>query len=456
MTDGILLTRSTATAMLRRYDTIIIDEAHERSLNVDFLLGYLKQLLPQRPDLKVIITCATIDPESFAQHFADGARPIIEVSGRTYPVEIRYRPLVAEATEDDDDDRRREAATDRLPRRHHRRARELDREPARRCARVPPRRDRDPRCRGRRPRPRTCPGTEVLPLYGRLSAAEQHRVFEPSAAPGIRRRVVLATNVAETSLTVPGIRYVIDAGTARISPLQRAGEDPAAADRGDLAGVGATSARAARAAPATASRSGCTPRRTSTRAPEFTEPEILRTNLAAVILQMLSLGLGDIAAFPFLHAAGLARHQGRRSTCSPSSARSDRRRREPAHHARSAASSRSCRSTRGFARMLIEAKRHGVAPRGPGDRRGPDDPGSARAPAREARRRPTGARPFADPTSDFLTLLTSGTTSRSKQTELSRQRVPAAVQGRVPQLPARARVAGPLPAARSGWPSRSG
>src|SRR6476620_10317672 len=204
MTDGILLAELQRDRDLRRYDTIIIDEAHERSLNIDFLLGYLKQLLPRRPDLKLIITSATIDPERFAQHFASHGTPapIIEVSGRTYPVEVRYRPLAGETREEDRDqvtgicqaveELWTEGTGDILV--FLSGEREI--------------RDTADALTGM-----SLPHTEILPLYARLSAAEQHRVF--GAHTG--RRIVLATNVAETSLTVPGIRYVIDAGTARIS-----------------------------------------------------------------------------------------------------------------------------------------------------------------------------------------------------------------------------------------------
>ncbi|MGZ4699115.1 MAG: DEAD/DEAH box helicase, partial [Oryzihumus sp.] len=204
MTDGILLSEMQRDRDLRKYDTIIIDEAHERSLNIDFILGYLKQLLPRRPDLKVIVTSATIDPERFARHFArDGVpAPIIEVSGRTYPVEVRYRPLAGETREEDRDqvtgicqaveELWTEGSGDILV--FLSGEREI--------------RDTADALTGM-----SLPHTEILPLYARLSAAEQHRVFGSHTG----RRVVLATNVAETSLTVPGIRYVIDAGTARIS-----------------------------------------------------------------------------------------------------------------------------------------------------------------------------------------------------------------------------------------------
>ncbi|NUT57387.1 MAG: DEAD/DEAH box helicase, partial [Agromyces sp.] len=227
MTDGILLNEIHHDRDLRRYDTIIIDEAHERSLNIDFLLGYLKRLLPRRPELRVIVTSATIDPESFARHFTDAAgepAPVIEVSGRTYPVEVRYRPLVAESPstgsgEESDDEGA--AAEDRDVQRGILDALdELDREERGDVlvflSGESEIRDAEAAVRAHATR-RGGAETEVLPLYGRLSSADQHRVFEPSKVAGLRRRIVLATNVAETSLTVPGIRYVVDAGTARIS-----------------------------------------------------------------------------------------------------------------------------------------------------------------------------------------------------------------------------------------------
>ncbi|MEQ6897413.1 ATP-dependent RNA helicase HrpA [Microbacterium sp. KR10-403] len=289
MTDGILLNEIHRDRLLRKYDTIVVDEAHERSLNVDFLIGYLRRILPRRPELKVIITSATIDPESFAKHFAepDGTpAPIIEVSGRTYPVEIRYRP----GTETDDDIEPLTAAL-----------RELDREPAGDVLVFLPGeaeiRDAMDAVRGMYAK--DAAPTEVLPLYGRLSAAEQHRVFERSTVAGVRRRVILSTNVAETSLTVPGIRYVVDAGTARISrysnrsKIQRLPIEPIS-----QASAMQRSGRAGRTAPGIAVRLYAEDD-FQTR-PEFTQPEVLRTSLAAVVLQMLSLGFGDIADFPFL------------------------------------------------------------------------------------------------------------------------------------------------------------
>lgn len=297
MTDGILLNEIHRDRLLRRYDTIIVDEAHERSLNVDFLIGYLTRILPKRPDLKVVITSATIDPESFAKHFAgpDGTpAPIVEVSGRTYPVEVRYRPAArpgkgAESAESDDVD----GITAAL--------RELDREPAGDVLVFLPGeaeiRDAMDAVRGMYAK--DAAPTEVLPLYGRLSSAEQHRVFERSAVAGVRRRVILATNVAETSLTVPGIRYVIDTGTARISRYSnRSKIQRLPIEAISQASAQQRSGRAGRTSPGVAIR--LYGEEDFASRDEFTEPEILRTSLASVILQMLSLGFGDISSFPFL------------------------------------------------------------------------------------------------------------------------------------------------------------
>lgn len=314
MTDGILLAEIQRDRMLRRYDTIIIDEAHERSLNIDFLLGYLKQLLPRRPDLKVIITSATIDPELFARHFAKQTdshsakqtddhsdhsgtpAPIVEVSGRSYPVEVRYRPLSLEipVTSQDPDDEDTEVV-DRDPTDAIGDAvRELQAEGDGDIL-VFLSGEREIRDTADSLRDMRLPRTEILPLYARLSAAEQHRVFESHTG----RRVVLATNVAETSLTVPGIRYVIDPGTARISryslrtKVQRLPIEPIS-----QASARQRSGRCGRVADGIAIR--LYSEDDFEARPQFTEPEILRTNLAAVILQMTALGLGDIEGFPFV------------------------------------------------------------------------------------------------------------------------------------------------------------
>ena len=356
MTDGILLAEIQSDPMLRRYDTLIIDEAHERSLNIDFILGYLARLLPARPDLKVIITSATIDSDRFARHFGtwEGTpgsgrliepAPVIEVSGRTYPVEIRYRPLgpttpssytseacaqQADEAEDSADKQGSgpmqlvlEDPDDELATLGYGMGEDIDVETAI-CHAVdelsaegdgdilvflPGERDiRDTEAalldhlkgRGRRAGndKGVRPGDiEILPLYARLTAAEQHRVFEPHRL----RRVVLATNVAETSLTVPGIRYVIDPGLARISrysnktKVQRLPIEPVS-----QASANQRAGRCGRVAEGVAIRLFSQADYLSR--PRFTEPEILRTSLASVILQMASLGLGAVEDFPFLDA----------------------------------------------------------------------------------------------------------------------------------------------------------
>ncbi|NBX23013.1 MAG: ATP-dependent RNA helicase HrpA [Microbacteriaceae bacterium] len=307
MTDGILLNAIHRDPQLRAFDTIIIDEAHERSLNIDFLLGYLKRILPTRPDLKVIITSATIDPESFSAHF-DGA-PIIEVSGRTFPIEVRYRSLVAEKMTSDDPDDPDEAtgsapsaevtdyvdgiiaALDEL-------AREAPGDVLVFLSGENEIRDAHDAISGRI-ESGAMAGTEVLPLYGRLSSAEQHRVFERSTMPGIRRRVILATNVAETSLTVPGIRYVIDTGLARISRYSpRAKVQRLPIEAISQASANQRSGRCGRTSDGIAIR--LYSEEDFAKRAEFTDPEILRTNLASVILQAASLGIADITDFPFI------------------------------------------------------------------------------------------------------------------------------------------------------------
>ena len=255
MTDGLLLAEIQSDRLLRRYDTIIIDEAHERSLNIDFLLGYLKRILPARPDLKVIITSATIDPERFAAHF--GGAPIIEVSGRTFPVEVRYR-----------EPRRGSDQTDAIGDAVEELLRERPGDILVFLSGEREIRDTADALEGR-----LRSGVEILPLFARQSTAAQQRVWKPHKG----RRVVLATNVAETSLTVPGIHYVVDPGFARISRYSARLEGPAAADRAGLAGVGRPAQGPLRAHVATASRSGCTREEDFTERPRFTEPEILRT-----------------------------------------------------------------------------------------------------------------------------------------------------------------------------------
>jgi ATP-dependent helicase HrpA len=281
MTDGVLLAEIQRDRMLRGYDTIIVDEAHERSLNIDFLLGYLHQLLPRRPDLKLIITSATIDPHRFAQHFANA--PVIEVSGRTYPVEVRYRPL--DAPEEPERDQV-QGIVDAVA--------ELADEPPGDVL-VFLSGEREIRDTADALRGLKLTDTEIVPLYARLSAAEQHRVFQPHSG----RRIVLATNVAETSLTVPGIRYVVDPGTARISrysnrtKVQRLPIEPVSQASADQ-----RKGRCGRVAEGVCIR--LYSEEDFAARPAFTDPEILRTNLASVILQMTALGLGDVEAFGFI------------------------------------------------------------------------------------------------------------------------------------------------------------
>lgn len=283
MTDGMLLAETQGDPELRAYDTIIIDEAHERSLNIDFILGYLKRLLPTRPDLKVIITSATIDPERFSRHF--NSAPIVEVSGRSHPVEVRYRPLRGDSDDEKDRDRG-QALLDAVD--------ELSREgPGDILVFLSG--ERDIREAAELLRKHHPPHTEILPLYGRLSATRQSEVFRPHKG----RCIVLATNVAETSLTVPGIRYVIDTGLARISryshrtKVQRLPIEPIS-----QASANQRAGRCGRLAPGICIR--LYSEEDHRERPAFTEPEILRTNLAAVILQMLDLQLGDIERFPFV------------------------------------------------------------------------------------------------------------------------------------------------------------
>lgn len=315
MTDGILLAEIQRDRLLRKYSVIIIDEAHERSLNIDFILGYLRQILPKRPDLKVIITSATIDPGRFANHFAspEGPAPIVEVSGRTFPVEIRYRPLDGSATGEDDDE-----LDSRTDRRLDGGNSEEDRDPldavcdaVDELSKEAPGdiliffsgereiRDAADALAGRvktNPRLRD---VQILPLYARLSLAEQHAVF----TPGNRRRIVLATNVAETSLTVPGIKYVIDPGTARISRYShRTKVQRLPIERVSQASANQRSGRCGRVSDGICIR--LYSEEDFNARSEFTDPEILRTNLAAVILQMTAMGVAkgpkDVEKFPFV------------------------------------------------------------------------------------------------------------------------------------------------------------
>ena len=283
MTDGILLAEIQTDRELRTYDTIIIDEAHERSLNIDFLLGYLAQLLPKRPDLKVVITSATIDPERFSRHFGDA--PIVEVSGRTYPVEVRYRPLLEEESDEADRDQIT-AITDAVE--------ELQKE-GKGDILVFLSGEREIRDTADALTRKNYRFTEVLPLYARLSHAEQHRVFQPHTG----RRIVLATNVAETSLTVPGIKYVIDPGTARISRYSHRTK----VQRLPIEAISQASAHQRKGRCGRTSDGICIRLYSEddfNARPEYTDAEILRTNLASVILQMTAAGLGDIEKFPFI------------------------------------------------------------------------------------------------------------------------------------------------------------
>jgi ATP-dependent helicase HrpA len=465
MTDGILLNAIHRDRDLRAYDTIIIDEAHERSLNIDFLLGYLKTLLPRRPDLKVIITSATIDPESFAEHFADPRTkrpaPIVEVSGRTYPVEIRYRPLVEKIERPETGAGRSEA--------------DAKRSPAGRAGTTAPEsrvvtverdlfdaigdaveelgaedrgdvlvflsgeaeiRDAADALRGRLGANRARP-IEILPLYGRLSAAEQHRVFErASGASAAARRIVLATNVAETSLTVPGIRYVVDAGTARISrysarsKVQRLPIEPVS-----QASANQRSGRSGRTSPGIAIRLYSEEDFESR--PEFTEPEIRRTGLASVILQMLSLGLGDIARFPFLtppdqrgiaDGLGLLAELGAVEPLERGGAPRDGRGKGRSGRAGGSANHRITKIGRElsrlpieprFARMVVEARRHEVVPQvlaivaGLTIQDVRERPQEQRAQADQLHAR------FADPQGDLMTLLNLWDYLQERQRELS-------------------------------------
>ncbi len=391
MTDGLLLAEIQRDRLLRRYDTIIVDEAHERSLNIDFLLGWLKSILPKRPDLKVIITSATIDPERFARHFGDDV-PVVEVSGRTYPVEVRYAPP-------DDRTDPLDAVADAVG----------SLMPLRGDVLVFLSGEREIRDATELVRGRFGDEVEVLPLFARLGAAEQARVFRE----GPRPRVVLATNVAETSLTVPGVRYVVDTGTARISrysarlKVQRLPIEPVS-----QASAAQRAGRCGRVAPGICIR--LYSEEDFLERPEFTDPEILRTSLAAVILQMASARLGDIEEFPFLDPP-------------------DRRQvRDGLNLLAELGALRPDRSLTGtgrklaalpidprLARMVVEADRRGCAEevvvvaaalsiQDPRER-----PLEAQAAADQSHAR------FADPSSDFLSLLKLWTYLRGIQRELS-------------------------------------
>ena len=285
MTDGILLAETQTDRYLTAYDTLIIDEAHERSLNIDFLLGYIKQILPKRPDLKIIITSATLDAERFSQHFNNA--PIIEVSGRTYPVEILYRPL-HEKDEDEAEIEMADAIVDAVDELAHlgegdvlvflSGEREI-RETAEALRKSPLRKN-----------------DEILPLFSRLSHQEQHKIFHPN---GSIRRIILATNVAETSLTVPRIKYVVDTGLARVKRYSaRAKVEQLHVEKISQAACKQRSGRCGRISAGVCIR--LFSEEDFNQRPEFTDPEILRSNLSGVILRLMSLGFGDMETFPLL------------------------------------------------------------------------------------------------------------------------------------------------------------
>lgn len=417
MTDGILLNAIQRHRNLEPYDTIIIDEAHERSLNIDFLLGYLKQLLPKRPDLKVIVTSATIDPESFSKHFNDA--PIIEVSGRTFPIEIRYLETARETGDDADPDEETTASDylDGIVSALEDLKAEPDGDTLVFLSGESEIRDVQDAIEGRITSGSLGKGIEVLPLYGRLSTAEQHRVFETSKVAGLRRRIILATNVAETSLTIPNIKYVIDAGTARISRYSpRAKVQRLPIEAISQASANQRAGRAGRTSPGVVIR--LYSEEDFQARPEFTDPEILRTNLASVILQSAQLGLGDISAFPFLQAPdargvkdgiGLLGELGAVKDPKSKSVELTKTGRDLA---RLPIEPR-------FGRMLLEAKKHdlarevmiivaGLTIQDPRER-----PLAKRQQAELAHAR------FADPTSDFLSLLNLWNYIEEQQKKLS-------------------------------------
>ncbi|BBH17936.1 ATP-dependent helicase [Nocardioides baekrokdamisoli] len=410
MTDGILLAELSRDRDLKKYDTIIIDEAHERSLNIDFLLGYLKRLLPRRPDLKVIVTSATIDTQRFSDHFSDergvGA-PVIEVSGRTYPVEVRYRPLIALPDDEDGEPVVRdmtEAIVEAV--------RELSAEgPGDVLVFLPGEREiRD----AADALTAAALAVEVLPLFSRLSAAEQHRVF--SSHKG--RRVVLSTNVAETSLTVPGIRYVVDSGLARISrysvrtKVQRLPIEPIS-----QASANQRSGRCGRVEAGVAIRLYAEDDFGAR--PAFTEPEILRTNLASVMLQMAWLRLGDLGRFPFVEAPD------RKQVASAEQLLGELRAVRPDGRGLTEIGRRLARLPIDprMGRMILEADRLGcvrevlviaaaLSLQDPRERPSEDRP-AERAAAEQLHAR------FRDPTSDFLTWLNLWRHLQTQQKELS-------------------------------------
>ena len=456
MTDGILLAELQRDRDLRKYDTIIIDEAHERSLNIDFLLGYLKRLLPRRPDLKVIITSATIDVDRFAAHFR---APVVEVSGRTYPVEVRYRPLL-ELPEDDEEGEpvtrdQTEAILDAV--------RELSQDgPGDVLVFLPG--EREIRDTADAFEALKSDRLEIVPLYSRLSAADQHKVF--SSHSSIVRRVVLATNVAETSLTVPGIRYVVDTGVARISrysvrtKVQRLPIEPIS-----QASANQRSGRCGRVAEGIAIR--LYSEEDFAGRPEFTDPEILRTNLASVILQMASLRLGDIARFPFveppdrrnikagtdlleelgaIRAAGFearpraASHLNQRDSEGGASAASLETAGRTPHRGRQAAGPPPDRPAAGSDDPRGRAPR--LRARRARDRGGALHPGPARASGGAAGPGRPAARPLQARVERLPHLAQPVAPHQAAAEGALLQRLPADVQARAPQLHADPRVAG--------------
>ena len=444
MTDGILLNAIHRDRELTAYDTIIIDEAHERSLNIDFLLGYLKTLLPRRPDLKVIITSATIDPESFAKHFADPEThepaPVIEVSGRTYPVELRYRPLIEQIERPDPKGGAPKVTTierdlfDGIGDAVDELAKEAPGDVLVFLSGEAEIRDASDALQGRLRASARTTRTEILPLYGRLSAAEQHRVFERSS--GGARRIVLATNVAETSLTVPGIRYVVDAGTARISRYSaRSKVQRLPIEAVSQASANQRSGRSGRTSPGIAIRLYSEEDFVSR--PEYTEPEIRRTGLASVILQMLSLGLGDIARFPFLtppdqrgiaDGLGLLAELGAVEAATGGGRGRGRGGRDRGRGGERGATHRITAIGRElsrlpieprFARMVVEARRHEVVPQVLAIVAGLTIQDVRERPQAERGRADELHRRFADPQGDLMSLLNLWNYLQEQQRDLS-------------------------------------
>ena len=425
MTDGLLLAETSSDRLLRRYDTIIVDEAHERSLNIDFLLGYLKRILPSRPDLKLVITSATIDPVRFAAHFGDA--PVVEVSGRTYPVEVRHRPVdeetdQVEAIGDAVEELHREGPGDVLV--FLSGEREI--------------RDTADGLRGR-----LASDVEILPLYARLSTDEQHRVFRRPSGP-YRSRVVLATNVAETSLTVPGIRYVVDPGTARISrysarlKVQRLPIEPISQASADQ-----RKGRCGRTADGICIR--LYSEEDFEARPRFTDPEILRTSLASVLLQMAVAGLGAVEDFPFLDPPDRRQVRDAVTLLQELGAfgpESDAHRPGPEAGRAARRSADGADGPRG--------RCAGLRRRGHGHRGRAVDPGPARAPGGGSRGGRRAPRPLRRPGVGLPVALEPLELRPRAPARADRQPVPQAAEGGAPARPAHPRVAGPRRAAAPG------